>query len=277
MAKTRSVNNIEIQGHRGCRGLLPENSLEAFEHAVDLGVHTLELDLAISKDHKVVVSHEPFMSRWYCLDPEGNNIPEEADMMHNLYQMNYEEIKRFDCGTKIHSKFPEQIKIKTFKPLLSEVIERIETKNSRIRYNLEIKAKPRYDQLLTPDPETFTRLVLEVIEKQGVASRSNLQSFDLRILEQVKYQDPNMTVALLVDENEAIATKLSQLSYIPKIISPYYRLVTPIIVEKYQSRHFKIIPWTVNEDADLKRMIDYGVDGIITDYPNRLIALLEKN
>lgn len=103
--------NIDIQGHRGCRGLLPENSMPAFIRAIELGVHTLELDLAISKDKKVVVSHEPFMSRKICLYASGNEILQSMDMKYNLYEMTYDEIKQFDCGLKFHPDYPNQAKI----------------------------------------------------------------------------------------------------------------------------------------------------------------------
>lgn len=112
-----SETQIDIQGHRGCRGLFPENSLPAFEKAIDLGVTTLELDLAITKDHKVVVSHEPYMNSVICFDPDGNTIDASMERKYNLYQMTHEEIKQFDCGSKVHSNYPNQKKLKTYKPL----------------------------------------------------------------------------------------------------------------------------------------------------------------
>ncbi|HLT52989.1 MAG TPA: glycerophosphodiester phosphodiesterase [Flavobacteriaceae bacterium] len=262
--------DIDIQGHRGCRGLLPENSLPAFKKAIELGVHTLEMDLAISADKQVVVSHEPFMSRTICLDPEGNDIPEIDDKRYNLYQMTYQEIKLFDCGTKPHPRFPEQTLLKTYKPLLSEVFELAEGLNPNIKYNIEIKAQPDYDGVFTPAPKEFVELVLQVVNQYGVASRTNLQAFDTRILEEIKKQDPSMPIALLVDENESISGKLHQLSFKPEIISPYYELLTADLVTQYQQLDYKIIPWTVNDPEAISRMLEYGVDGIITDYPNRL-------
>ena len=106
----KSTTSIDIQGHRGCRGLMPENTIEAFKKAIELGVHTLELDVAISKDGIVVVSHEPFMSRKTCLDARGNEITKAYDKKYNLYQMTFDSIKQFDCGTKFHPKFPNQKK-----------------------------------------------------------------------------------------------------------------------------------------------------------------------
>jgi glycerophosphoryl diester phosphodiesterase len=268
--------NIDVQGHRGYRGLFPENSLPAFEKAIELGVNTLELDLAISKDRKVVVSHEPYINKLFCLNTIGEEITLEEEKVYNLYKMNYQEIKAFDCGTKQYSRFPEQQKINTYKPLLSEVFELAKAKNSSVKFNIEIKANPKYDAIYTPEPEEFVRLVLNLIEQYGVFERTNLQSFDLRILEEIKKQAPEMRLALLVDENETIEGKLSKLSFMPEIISPYFKLLDARTINTYQSKEILIIPWTVNSEKDMQLMIDYKVDGIITDYPDKLINVLKK-
>ncbi|MDH7913159.1 glycerophosphodiester phosphodiesterase [Winogradskyella sp. SYSU M77433] len=271
-----SKKQIDIQGHRGCRGLLPENSLPAFEKAIDLGVHTLELDIAITKDNEVVVSHEPFISRYICFNPKGEEIPDSMDMKHNLYKMTHQDIKQFDCGSKFHPDYPNQEKLKTYKPLLAEVFELVKSKSSDVKFNIEIKSKPKYYSIYTPEPETYVKLVLDAIEKHNMFNRVNLQSFDLAILEEVKKQSPKMKVALLVDDNETISTKLNKLSYKPEIISPYFKLLTEKEVVDYQDQNFQIIPWTVNDTVDMQQMIDWQVDGIITDYPDQLIKLLQQ-
>lgn len=265
---------IDIQGHRGCRGLLPENSLPAFKKAIELGVNTLEMDLAISKDHKVVVSHEPFISRTYCLDIDGETISKEDDLKYNLYQMDYDSIKLFDCGSKFHKRFPNQEKMKVYKPLLSEVFSLSDEINPEIKYNIEIKAKPEYDNIYTPTPKEFVNLVLNEIEKYEVFERTNLQSFDIRILEEIKRQAPKMKVALLIDENELIDIKLKELSFKPEIISPYYKLLTKAKVKSYQNENYKVIPWTVNKIKDMQLILDFKVNGIITDYPDKLISVI---
>lgn len=265
---------IDIQGHRGCRGLLPENTIPAFLKAINLGVHTLELDVAISKDNIVVVSHEPFMSRTICLDVQGNEIPESDDKKYNLYQMTFDSIKQFDCGTKFHPRFTEQEKIKTYKPSLDEVIKRAKTKNQKIKFNIEIKSKPEYDNIYTPKPDEFVALVLDVINENNIFNETNLQSFDLRVLEEIKKQAPKMRVALLVDEDEDLLNKMAKMTYLPEIISPYYKLLNKKMVRNLKTEGFEVIPWTVNEIDEMKLMIDFEVDGIITDYPDRLIAFL---
>lgn len=270
-----SPKAIDVQGHRGCRGLMPENTLEAFTEAIELGVHTIELDVAVSKDNVVVVSHEPFMSRTICLDPYGLEIPEEDDKKHNLYQMTFDEIKQFDCGIKFHPRFTRQQKIKTYKPALDEVIKASKKLNPKIKFNIEFKAKPEYDEVFTPGPKDFVALVLNVINENKVFEVTNFQSFDLRVLEQIKLQSSKMKVALLINHDEDILGKLSSMSYTPEIISPYYKLLDAEIVKNLQAENFQVIPWTVNEIEDLKQIIKYNVDGIITDYPDRLINLLK--
>ncbi|WP_230936424.1 glycerophosphodiester phosphodiesterase family protein [Psychroserpens luteolus] len=266
---------FDIQGHRGYRGLYPENSLLGFKKALDLNIQTLELDVVISKDYEVVVSHEPFMSHEIALDPFGNEILKNNETTFNMYAMTYDSIKRYyDCGTKPHTRFPLQEKVKLSKPLLEEVIDLGEHKsNQTIRYNIEIKSKPEYDGIYTPQVNHFVQLVLNVIKSKGVENRVIIQSFDLRALEEAKRQNETIQIALLVDENESIATKLSALSFSPEIISPNFKLLNQQIISNYQEEGFKIIPWTVNEIGDINLMIDYKVDGIISDYPNRVLQL----
>ena len=268
-----SDNKLDIQGHRGCRGLLPENSLPAFEKALDLGVTTLELDIAITKDKKVVVSHEPYMNSTICINPEGESIPEAEEMKYNLYEMTFEDIKQFDCGSKYHPNFPDQEKLKTYKPLLSEVFKMAKEKNQDVKFNIEIKSEKKYYGIYTPHPEEYVKIVLEEVTNHDMFPMVNLQSFDLTILEEIKKQSPQMPVALLVDENETISSKLAKLSYQPEIISPYFKLLTFNTIKDYKAQGYRIIPWTVNEKQDMFKMLNWGVDGIITDYPDRLLKI----
>lgn len=269
-----SEKQLDIQGHRGCRGLYPENSIPAFEKAITLGVTTLELDIVISKDLKVVVSHEPYMNSKICKLTENGVTDDTMAMRFNLFEMNYDHIKEFDCGSKYNARFPEQKKLKTYKPLLSEVFELVKSRNSKVRFNIELKTQPNYNYgIYTPHPEAYVKIVLDEIEESGLFSNVNLQSFDLVILEEIKKQSPNMPVALLVDEDETIQTKLEKLSYKPEIISPYFRLLTSEIINEYHSKDFLIIPWTVNEEQDMFKMLRWNVDGIITDYPDRLLEI----
>lgn len=269
-------SSIEVQGHRGCRGLLPENTLPAFKKAIELGVHTLELDVAVSKDGIIVVSHEPYMNANICHKPDGGDISEGEARGYNLYQLTFEEIQNFDCGSKTQPRFPEQQLMKASKPSLSQVFELAEALTPEIKYNIELKSHPDYDDIFTPAPQEFVRLVLAEINKHDVFKRTNLQSFDLRILEEIKRQASSMSVAVLIDEDEAIWAKTTSLSFLPEIISPYFKLLDAKTVRNLKAENFQVIPWTVNDIKDMQQMIDFGVDAIITDYPDRLIPLLKK-
>lgn len=268
---------IDVQGHRGCRGLLPENTIPAFKKAIDLGVTTLELDLAVSKDHQLVVSHEPFMNHEISIGPNGEEITVKNEKSFNLYQMNYEEIKEFDVGSKIHTRFPDQQKIKVHKPLLSEVFDLAEKEaKETILYNIEIKSLPIYDEVFSPKVVEFARLLVEMVQKHKLENRVTIQSFDVRALEATHQMNPIISTALLIDENEDIDLKLKELSFKPTIISPYFELLNQEKVELYQKKGFQIIPWTVNDITAMKTLLKFNVDGIITDYPDRLINLLKN-
>jgi glycerophosphoryl diester phosphodiesterase len=274
LVSCHSEKSLDIQGHRGCRGLHPENTLPGFQKAIDLGVTTLELDVVISKDYEVVVSHEPFMDHMIALDVYGNEISEANEASYNLYNMTYDSIKLYDCGTKEHPGFPFQKHEKLYKPLLSEVIHLAEMESKQsILYNIEIKSKPEYDGIYTPAVTHFMTLVLNTITSQGIENRTIIQSFDVRALEAANKQNDDIQIALLVGENEAIDSKVSLLSFEPEIISPYFKLLARETVSKYQKKGFKIIPWTVNEVGDINLMIDLKVDGIISDYPNKVIQV----
>ncbi|WP_047545193.1 glycerophosphodiester phosphodiesterase family protein [Psychroserpens sp. Hel_I_66] len=274
MCSCTKEKSMDIQGHRGFRGLYPENSLLAFEKALALDIQTLELDVVISKDKKVVVSHEPFMSHEIALDPFGNEIAPQLETSYNLYAMPYDSIKLYDCGSKEHPRFPFQKKEKVYKPLLTEVIDLAEGKSgSTIFYNIEIKSKPEYDGIYSPQLQEYVKLVIDIITAKSIKDRTILQSFDVRALEEIKVQNPDIKTALLVDENESIDQKLQKLSFSPDIISPYFKLLDKKSVSRYQENAFKIIPWTVNEVGDINLMMDFEVDGIISDFPDRVLQL----
>lgn len=275
LSNSNSYSQIDVQGHRGCRGLFPENTLPAFQKAIDLGVNTLELDLAISKDKKVVVSHDPFMNHEIALDISGQEISEANEKLYNLYSMTYDSIKMYDCGIKANPRFLDQKKLKVYKPLLEEVIDLAEEQTQHmISYNIEIKSLPEWDDVFTPKVEEFVSLALDVINSKEIGNRTILQSFDVRALEEIKQKAPNLKTSLLVDENESIYDKLKLLSFKPDIISPYFELINAKIVNDFHDKGIKVIPWTLNDEKDIKSMIDYKVDGIISDYPDRLIKIL---
>jgi len=268
-----------LVGHRGCRGLLPENTIESFKEAIKLGVHAIELDVVVSGDNQIVVSHEPFMSQTYCLKPDGEELTIDEDQKFNLYDMSYDEIKQFDCGLKAHPRYLDQKNKKAYKPLLKDVIDACENftkKDSRelIDYIIEIKSNPQYYNTFYPEPEAYVKLVLETISEYGFKNRIILKSFDVAILNEIKKQQPEIKISLLINREEVISDKLKQLEFKPEILGPYFELLTKEVVAEYQNLGFHIFTWTVNEISDIERIQSYGVDGIITDYPNRFVEVL---
>ena len=271
------MKKVEIHGHRGDRGHFPENSIPAFLSALQKGVDVIEMDVVISKDKKVVVSHEAFMASAYVLQPNGANISKEEERNFNLYEMNYAEIKTFDAGSKINQKFLQQQKIKTYKPLLSEVISVVEnfTKKHQlpsVKYNIELKSVVEDYGIFQPEPEEFVHLVAQVLKDHQIENRMILQSFDIQILEEIYLKHPSFTLAYLVEDGEATAN-LKKLSFTPSIYSPHFTLVSSQKVKKLQQQKIKVIPWTVNTTKDLQQMMEFGVDGIISDYPELAINI----
>ncbi len=269
--------NLDIQGHRGARGLLPENTINGFIKATDLGVTTLELDVVISKDEQVVVSHEPYISGAICQDPKGNAI-EENNQSINIYQMLYEDVKKYDCGILGNPRFTKQEKVSTYKPLLKEVITIIEKHLQQndlppVNYNIEIKSSEKGDEIFHPKPAIFSDLVIKVIKEQLPVERFTIQSFDLRTLSYLHKTNPDVTLALLVENKINFKKQIRKLGFKPAIYSPYFKLLDQPIISALQDRGIKVIPWTVNEIAEMQLLMTWGVDGIITDYPDRAAKL----
>jgi len=268
-------DSFDIQGHRGCRGLMPENTVGAMIRALDLGVTTLEMDVVISKDNKVVVSHEPWFESEITTKPDGSFIKQGEAMQYNLYQMNYDEIMKYDVGIKPHPRFPKQEKIKAIKPLLSDLLDSVaESMKTRRRpfpyFNIETKCLPAGDNRFHPKPEEFVELLIAVIKEKGVEERVIIQSFDFRTLKYLHDKYPSIKTAMLIedsDEND-FDGQLKRLGYTPEIYSPNYTLVDDELVKQCHAKGMKIIPWTVNDEKQLKKLKKLGIDGVITDYPD---------
>ena len=272
-------SEIEVQGHRGERGHFPENSLPGFISAINKGVDVLELDVVISKDKKVVVSHEPYMSSLYMITPEGDSIPKESEQSYNFYEMTYDSIKKFDAGSKGNRLFPDQKKMSTYKPLLSEVIDSVENyiishNLEPVRYNIELKSVASLYGTYQPQPKEFVELVMELIQQKGIEDKMNLQSFDPVILNVLRKKYPEIEVVYLVS-GEGIQKNLVLLDFTPEIYSPHYLLIkNEQFVDSIKALDMKLIPWTLNEKEVIKEMIRLKVDGIITDYPERVLEEL---
>lgn len=282
MSHLQNSSDIEVHGHRGARGYFPENTITSFIEAIKLGVTAIELDVVISKDMQVVVSHEAWMNELFCSAPDGKAVGSDSKEKNNLFKMNYAEIAKFDCGSRGNAEFPLQKKIAEHKPLLSEVITKVdaftnENKLRPVKYNIEIKTEElEADGLFNPDPKTFVELVCKEVEKYNITKRCNLQSFDVRILQEIKKRNPEIEVAFLVENKDSFESNMQRLGFVPNTYSPEFILIDETLVRKVREKNMRLIPWTVNEVSDIKKILSLGVDGIISDYPDRVIELLNK-
>lgn len=266
---------FDWQAHRGGRGLWPENTIPAMRHALSLGVTTLEMDIAISQDKQVLLSHDPFMNADFVYRPDGQPIAKTEEKSLKLYGLPYAEIRRYDVGSHGNPKFPQQQPVPTYKPLLAEVIDSAEAYARRHHrpapyYNIETKTTPAGDGIYHPAPEEFMRLLLAVVAAEGIQKRVIIQSFDPRTLEIVHRAQPQLRTALLVENRNGLAQNLQRLSFRPTIYSPYYKLVDSALVAACHQQRILVVPWTVNTNAEAARLIRQRVDGLITDHPNLL-------
>ncbi|SFU46924.1 glycerophosphoryl diester phosphodiesterase [Pustulibacterium marinum] len=275
----QTTTAIEVQGHRGERGHSPENSIRGYINAIKKGVNVIELDVVIAKDGSVVVSHEPYMAALYVLKPNGDTISSQEEKSLNMYQMTYDSIQKFETGLKGNTNFPQQQKIHAYKPLLSAVIDSVELfvkqhNLTPVGYNIEIKSVPSLYGTYQPYPQEMVAKVMQVLSSKPIAGKWNIQSFDPAILEEVHKRYPKVTLAFLV-HREGVAHNLKQLSFVPDIYSPNYKLLqNEKTMDSLHVKQLKVIPWTVNDSVAIAKMIALKVDGIITDYPERVLRQL---
>ncbi|MBM3416255.1 MAG: glycerophosphodiester phosphodiesterase [Bacteroidetes bacterium] len=266
---------FDKQGHRGCRGLMPENTIPAMIHALDWGVTTLEMDVVITKDKKVILSHEPWFSHEITTRPDGSYIGEREERKFNIYWMTYEETKAFDVGMKPHPRFPRQQKIKAVKPLLADVIDSVKNemmtrKRPPVYYNIETKSNPEGDGVFHPKPDEFVELLMAVIQEKGIQDYVIIQSFDFRTLQYLHDKYPDIKTGMLIKgfDKKTLDEQLKKLGFTAINYSPHYSMVTEELVKLCHAKGMKLIPWTVNDKAKMDELKKMGVDGIITDYPD---------
>lgn len=272
---------FEIHGQRGARGILPENTIASAIKAIELGATTLSINVVISKDKKVVLSHVPYFNHETTTTPEGKNILLKDEKKYNMYQMDYQEIKTFDVGMKTHPRYPGQQKIKAHKPLLADLIDSVELfikakKLPKITYSIETKTIPNGDNTFHPEPEEFVELIMKVVKEKKLENRTIIQSFDYRTLQYTHKIYPKIKTALMIDEKANFDENIEKLGFKPTIYSPYSVLVGKSLVEKSKAAGIKLIPWTVNSVKEIAYLQDLGVDGIVTDYPNLMKIVLEN-
>ena len=258
----KAPRKVKVHGHRGARAVRPENTIAAFEYAIAAGVDVLELDLGVTRDGVVVVSHEPYLGPPLCSGPQAKAA---------IRKMSLAEVKRWDCGSVQHPDFPRQQTAPGSRiPTLDEVLAL--APRGPVHFNMETKIFPAQPEL-APEPEEFVRLVLETIRKHGLESRVILQSFDFRTLHAMKKLVPAIRLSALYEGPSRNFVEIAREAG-AHIVSPVFPLVTPEQVTAAHAQGLEVIPWTANSSAEWDRLIAAGVDGIITDDPGALIAHL---
>jgi len=274
---------FDFEAHRGGRGLMPENTIGAMLNAISMEkVVTLEMDVHITKDGLVVVSHDPYFNSLITTTPEGKYLTVQEAQKTILYQMNYADIKKYDVGMKPHPDFPRQQKTAAHKPLLTDLIDAAEaaakTKGRTIQYNIEIKSKKATDNINHPEPEAFVEKLVTVLKQKNILARAVIQSFDPRPLQVLHKDYPAIQTSFLVDKNggDNVQEQINKLGFTPAIYSPIFSIVTQQVVDACHQNKMKIVPWTANTKEEIQKMVDMGVDGIISDYPDLFTQIKTK-
>ncbi len=274
---TDAARTFDVQGHRGARAVLPENSIPGFLYANALGVTTLELDVIVTAAGDVVVSHEPWLNPEICRGPEGE--PLEGQPIRSLYPMPLAEIQHCDCGSQGHPRFPNQAPQVTVKPTLAQVVEAVasgfrQASLPPVSYNIEIKHDAAEVGVHFPPAAEAARAVLDEIVRLGIAERSTVQSFSAEVLVAVHNANVGVTTAWLMEDERTVAEALELLAFKPDIYSPHHVLLTPEEVAYAHEVGLRVIPWTVNEAARMVELIGWGVDGLISDDPDLALQVV---
>jgi glycerophosphoryl diester phosphodiesterase len=256
---------ILVHGHRGARAMRPENTLPAFRYAIDAGVDVLELDMAVTKDNVLVVSHDPVLEPPVCTGPRASAV---------IHELTLAEVKEWDCGAVQNPHFPKQQTIKGARmPTLDEVFAL--SRGNEVQFNIETKSFPDKPQY-TPPPEEFARLVLAAIRRHKLERRVIVQSFDYRTLIAMKKLAPEIRLSALMEDDDKrdFVTAASDAGG-AQIVSPNYKLVTPERIAAAHAAGLQVVPWTVDNAEGWQRMVYAHADAIITDDPAALIAWLK--
>jgi len=270
------TKEIDYQGHRGCRGLLPENTIPAFLRALSYpAIKTLELDVVISADDRVIVSHEPWLSPEICQTAAGESLPEGKEQRISLRSLTAAEIAAYDCGQRPHPRFPEQVKRPAFKPTLLQVFEAVDRycvqhERPSPRYNIELKYEEELEPMFVPDRKTFVALVLQDLYAWGKPELVTLQCFDPPTLAVIREKAPKVQLAYLDEFPGGLKAKMDAIGFVPLIYSPYEIHTDAALVKEANDLGMRVIPWTVNTTKRMQELLALGVDGIITDYPDRI-------
>ena len=273
LTMTTGEAKVKVHGHRGARAVLPENTLVGFEYALKIGVDVLEMDLAVTKDNHLVVSHDPYINSEICLDSKGKP-PKKNTMIRSL---TLKQVKSYDCGSVQNKRFPKQKTIKGENiPTLDEVFKMVKASkhNKEVEFNIETKIFPAHPEV-TPTPEEFSKLVVELVQKHKLQKRTIIQSFDYRTLIEVKKLDASIRTSQLTYANLLDSVAVVKASK-ADILSPHYDWITASEVKRLHQNKLQVAPWTANDPEVWQKLVEMNVDAIITDDPEALIKFLKS-
>jgi glycerophosphoryl diester phosphodiesterase len=275
-----SAAAFDLQGHRGARGMAPENTLVAFATALTVGVDTLELDVGVTRDGVVVVCHDRRLNPDVARGPDGRWIEAPGPLLHSL---SYAELARYDVGrlrpgSAYAAGLPEQQPADGARiPRLADVFALVrKSGNSEVRFNIETKITPSAPgDTLAPEP--FARALIAEVRAAGMQARSSVQSFDWRTLHVVEREAPEIRTVYLTGRRRGPASQPAAVHAAGgRIWSPDYETLDSQALVEARKLDLQVIPWTVDEPAFIERFLDLGVDGLITDYPERVRAELSR-
>ena len=276
---------VEVEAHRGGMGLYPEETLAAMLNAVKMGVNTLEMDLCVTQDKKVVLSHDKYFHPRYSSHPDGTVVTPDEPRTY-LYEMPYSEVVKWDVGNRFNPAWPEKHCMPAVKPLAADVIAAVEawTKENGhypMHYDIEIKSDPDSEEGVEgvnwPEYHEFTDLCMEVLESMDLGNRLVIQCFDERALNYIHEKYPGHTLAYLVEDYEKDFDQyMSLLEFTPEWLSAPHENVDADLVAKARARGMKLNTWTVDEPDEMRRLIGLGVDAIISNYPDRLLKAVSE-
>ena len=258
-----SAPRILVHGHRGARAIYPENTIPAFQYAIKIGADFLEMDVAVTKDNVLVISHDPHINPEICKGPHPGIA---------IHELTVAQLREYDCGALKNPHFPKQQPVPgTRIPTLDEVLSL--SSGNNVQFNIETKSFPDHPEL-TPAPDVFSGMLLDVIRKHKLESRSIVQSFDFRTLHATKRLEPHIRLSALWEGDARPFVDIAREGE-AEIISPLFKLVTPQQVKASHQAKIQVVPWTADSPADWQMLIDAGVDAIITDDPAALIGYLK--
>ena len=275
---------VEVEAHRGGMGLYPEETLPAMLNAVDLGVNTLEMDLCVTQDGQVVLSHDKYFHPRYSSHPDGTPVL-AGEPKTWLWQMPYSEVVKWDVGNRFNPAWPEKRCMPAVKPLAADVIAAVEAYTKEhghypMHYDIEIKSDPDYDGYVEgvnwPEYHEFTDRCMAVLESLDLGDRLMIQCFDERALNYINEKYPGHTLAYLVEDYEKDFDEfMGKLDFTPQWLSAPHANVDADLIAKARARGMKVNTWTVDDPDEMRRLIDLGVDAIISNYPDRLLGVVK--